>query len=167
MSDPIPIAPDGRCTCRCGDPCPLGRLGMDYRCTREELEACGAAVELQVEPMVGPLDHHYCTADKLKTALDRGGDQARIAAACLDFADTILRKNADYGSSVWKVPVLCPGLNPGDAIKVRMSDKIERLASLANKPPEVVGESYDDTLFDLAAYAVLYLCRPKDYLNDG
>lgn len=36
---PIIIGPDGRCTCSCGDKCPLGRRGMELRCTEGELEA--------------------------------------------------------------------------------------------------------------------------------
>lgn len=30
---------NGRCTCDCGGPCPLGKLGFQSKCTREELEA--------------------------------------------------------------------------------------------------------------------------------
>ena len=37
----IEIAKDGRCTCHCGMTCPLGRQGMQIRCTREELESQG------------------------------------------------------------------------------------------------------------------------------
>lgn len=35
------IGNDGRCQCDCGTKCPLGRAGMETRCTKEELEAAG------------------------------------------------------------------------------------------------------------------------------
>lgn len=38
---PIKIAKDGRCTCSCADPCPLGKVGSMTRCTVEELQQAG------------------------------------------------------------------------------------------------------------------------------
>lgn len=35
------IGRDGRCMCTCGTPCPLGKVGTTYRCTKEELESAG------------------------------------------------------------------------------------------------------------------------------
>lgn len=43
------IGSDGRCTCSCADPCPLGKAGMQYRCTKEELEARGVKTLLEGE----------------------------------------------------------------------------------------------------------------------
>lgn len=46
------IGSDGRCTCSCGDPCPLGRAGSALRCTKEELEAAGVVtipLDLKIE----------------------------------------------------------------------------------------------------------------------
>ena len=40
-SVPVEIASDGRCKCSCSTPCPLGKSGSEYRCTKEELEAAG------------------------------------------------------------------------------------------------------------------------------
>lgn len=34
----------GRCLCTCGTMCPLGRMGMAIRCTKEELEKAGVLV---------------------------------------------------------------------------------------------------------------------------
>ena len=39
--EPIAIGEDGRCTCTCAGNCPLGRSGMSYRCTEEELKDAG------------------------------------------------------------------------------------------------------------------------------
>lgn len=91
----------------------------------------------------------------------RGADQKRIAEAGLGFIELLLAKNNDYGSSVWKVPFLCPDMPVTSAILVRMSDKIERLAALQNKTPDVVDESFEDTIKDLGSYCLLYLSRPK------
>lgn len=98
---------------------------------------------------------------RLEEALEggRGEDQQRIAHVGLAWIDQLLRKNSDYGCAVWNPPVLAPNMNPGDAILVRMSDKISRLAALSNKTAEVT-ESVDDTLMDLGAYALLELARP-------
>lgn len=92
---------------------------------------------------------------------DRGDDQKRIAERGLATIATLLRKNADYGCSVWQAPVFAPGMEPGDAILVRMSDKVNRLATLLAKGSAgEVDESIDDTLTDLGAYSILYMARP-------
>lgn len=94
-----------------------------------------------------------------------GPDQERIAQVGVQWLATMLRKNLDYGSSVWNVPVLADGVDAGMAIRVRMSDKIQRLSTLlsAKQPAErmVKSESIDDTIADLGAYCLLYLARPK------
>lgn len=92
---------------------------------------------------------------------DRGPEQQVIAQQGIAFVAALLRKNADYGSSVWKEPLLVPGLSPGDAILVRMGDKVNRIGRLMNKPPEVVGESLRDTVADLGAYCLLWLANPE------
>jgi hypothetical protein len=93
---------------------------------------------------------------------DRGVDQKRIAETGIYWIALILAKNKDYGGSIWEIPVLTPNLSAGDAILVRMSDKIERINSLMQRPAEVKDESLDDTIRDLGAYCLLYLARPKD-----
>ena len=95
----------------------------------------------------------------------RGKDQERIALVGLQWLTTLLCKNADYGSSAWKPPILRPGLNASDAILVRMSDKIERIATLGYNAPEVVDESFEDTISDLGSYCLLWLARPKPGLD--
>ncbi len=87
-------------------------------------------------------------------------DQQRVAAVGLEWLATLLNKNSDYGSSVWKPPCLKPGMDPGDAILVRMSDKVSRIASLQSKEAQV-DESLEDTVKDLGAYAILWLARPE------
>lgn len=89
----------------------------------------------------------------------RGGEQQRIARVGLEWICLLFAKNADYGASVWQSPVLCPGMEVTAAIRVRMSDKIARLAALQAKGAEV-DESLEDTIRDLGAYCLLYLTRP-------
>jgi hypothetical protein len=98
----------------------------------------------------------------LHQALDgkRGNDQKRIAVVGLAWLATLLRKNHDYESSAWQIPTLLPELSVGDAILVRMSDKINRLSALHAKPGEVTDESFSDTMGDLGSYALLWLSRP-------
>jgi len=87
--------------------------------------------------------------------------QVRIAEVGLDWIATLLAKNADYGSSVWDAPVLKPEMSLGDAIFVRMSDKIARIATLQSQQALVSSESLEDTIKDLGAYCLLALARPK------
>lgn len=98
----------------------------------------------------------------VKAVSGESGDvQKRIAETGIDLIEKLLKKNADYGSSAWQVPVLAPSLNVGEAILVRMSDKISRIHSLMQQPAEV-NESLEDTIKDLGAYCLLYLARPMD-----
>ena len=98
--------------------------------------------------------------DRVAAALSaRGPDQHRIAAVGLAWLRTLLDKNHDYGGSAWKRPYLADDLDPSDAILVRMTDKIERLARLRHAGPEVA-ESYRDTIGDLGAYCLLWLAQP-------
>lgn len=90
-------------------------------------------------------------------------DQQRIAQVGVRFLSLILKKNRDYGSSVFKTPMLTPNLDPGTAILVRMLDKIQRL--FHNNTLEI-NESRDDTMMDLGAYALLYLARPGKEDNE-
>ena len=72
-----------------------------------------------------------------------------------DLHDLYVRKNADYGDSFRKVREDIP-----NAILVRLSDKMNRLKSLMTKPEDeqkVMDESIDDTLMNIANYALLEL----------
>lgn len=87
-------------------------------------------------------------------------DQRAIARVGLNWLATLLSKNHDYGGSAWKPPVLKPSLSSGDAILVRMSDKVSRIAALTTTTAPQVNESLEDTVKDLGAYALLWLARP-------
>lgn len=118
--------------------------------------------ETKSETKVEAAGGHLQDLEVLQTALtgDRGADQEAIAEEVVKWGAMLLRKNRDYGSSVWQSPILAPECTPGTAIRVRMSDKLNRLMTLLVQPPEVVNESIDDTLRDLGAYCLLELARP-------
>ncbi len=102
--------------------------------------------------------------DRIKQALllPEGHDQRRIVETAIEWAALILRKNADYGSNVWKAPLLAPNLPPGITILVWASDKLARLGQLQRQGAEIKEESFDDTIRDLGAYCLLYLARPRE-----
>lgn len=66
-----------------------------------------------------------------------------------------VRKNHDYGDSF---ATTYDKLGIISAV-TRMSDKMERLISLSTKPQKVSDESIQDTLIDIANYAVMTLMQ--------
>jgi len=86
---------------------------------------------------------------------------------CDEMHRLYLNKNADYGSSFQKVRAKIP-----NAILVRLNDKLNRLESLMGKDEEerkVKSESIDDTLMDIANYALLELVERRwdDQIDDA
>lgn len=63
------------------------------------------------------------------------------------------RKNADYGNSFSKTFEEF-GMT---STLVRLSDKLERLKTLSKKEAQVKDESIQDTVMDIAVYAMLTL----------
>ena len=69
--------------------------------------------------------------------------------------ETFKEKNADYGNSFEKVRTKYNKYFP--VILIRLSDKFERISSLLLKQStqKVSDESVEDTLLDLANYAIM------------
>lgn len=86
---------------------------------------------------------------------ERGPEQVELTVAGLELLALVLRKNADYGGSALKAPVMAPGTSPQAALRCRMSDKIQRVVKLSLDGPEVTTESIDDAIDDLAGYGML------------
>jgi hypothetical protein len=86
---------------------------------------------------------------------ERGAEQVELAVAALELTALVLRKNADYGGSALKSPVMSPGTSPQAALRCRMSDKIQRVIKLSTAGPEVSSEGIDDAIDDLAGYGML------------
>lgn len=67
-----------------------------------------------------------------------------------------LRKNNDYGSSVFTRGPLTQDIPVEDAIRVRIGDKLNRLSNLLSNPNrKTIDESVQDTWLDLSAYCIL------------
>lgn len=75
----------------------------------------------------------------------------RIAAACDDLSALLIRKNHDYGGSFAKQYDKYGILSA----LIRMDDKMRRLEKLVDGNAAQVNESIEDTLIDLAGYALL------------
>ena len=97
---------------------------------------------------------------KIREALTTDGAAGILADIGCENLATLLRKNADYGSSGLGEPVLVPGMEPRKALLVRMSDKIARIQTLQHKGPEVA-ESLEDTMLDLANYCLLWVAADR------
>jgi hypothetical protein len=67
--------------------------------------------------------------------------------------DTHTRKNHDYGDAAYQG---YKKFGPAYFL-VQLHNKLSRLESLTNKTQQVKDESIDDTLLDMANYAVMYL----------
>lgn len=72
---------------------------------------------------------------------------------CSELTELYKRKNHDYGDSFGK-----SFTEYGMAMPcIRLEDKLNRLKSLTRKDAEVMDETIDDTLMDLANYAIMTL----------
>lgn len=78
-----------------------------------------------------------------------------IAKVCDDLRNVLLKKNEGYGNSSMIAPLFLPNQSPKSSVLIRMSDKVNRLRSLAEQG-KIGSESFDDTVLDLAGYCVLY-----------
>lgn len=111
------------------------------------------------------IDKHTVDLHRAAEALAKGSrEQHTIAAIGLEVVATLLRKNADYGGSVFRAPLLAPHLSPTAGIQVRISDKVARLGNLLATGQAEVQESVMDTLTDLVGYGILW--RVSDALQN-
>lgn len=95
----------------------------------------------------------------LPTPNSKLSTSAAIERICETLCRTLKTKNADYGDSAFLSPVLCPDVPPGLAIRIRMSDKINRIVQLEQTAAQVPGESLADSYLDLAGYALLQVIQ--------
>jgi hypothetical protein len=77
----------------------------------------------------------------------------RIESICNEVRDLLIRKNHDYGDSFSK-QFTKYGVLSG---MIRMDDKMRRLETLIGGEEAQVAESIEDTVADLAGYALLTL----------
>lgn len=91
---------------------------------------------------------------------ERGDIQSMIAYTGLGLVEILLKKNKDYGSSVFEPPELDPTASPSVGILARMSDKVRRIRQLRQHGAEVA-ESLDETVLDLGGYSILWLVNSE------
>lgn len=108
-------------------------------------------VEMEDKKEKEPND--YSAEHQLKTPAEHSQD--KISDVVENLRKMLIAKNQNYGNSAFRPPVLLPDLPAEKAIFVRMSDKVARLAQLTSGEKDRVGESIEDTLYDLAGYCVL------------
>jgi len=80
----------------------------------------------------------------------------RISSVCKGLERMLLAKNETYGNSALDPVRVFSKTDPIEQIKVRIDDKISRLAR-GGEDLAAVGESYLDTIQDLIGYLVLLL----------
>ena len=81
---------------------------------------------------------------------------------CAKLNATYIAKNHDYGDSFAKTRAVVP-----NAILVRLHDKLNRLTTLMTGENAMVqDESIDDTLLDLANYALMELVEREAERHD-
>ena len=98
----------------------------------------------------------------------------RIPTLLQELQDIHNRKNAGYSGaenkdafSNFRLAEMF-GVPAPTGVLVRMSDKFSRSASLIRQPGnEQVGENLDDTLIDLAAYALIAVCLLREARTKG
>lgn len=89
----------------------------------------------------------------------QGADKpAQIREVCDKVRDLLIRKNHDYGDS-FAQQYAKYGLQ---SALIRMDDKMRRLETLADGEQAQVAESIEDTLMDLAGYALLALVEASE-----
>ena len=138
---------------------------VDPMMSREFLERYREPIVLGPNPIITPGsdvdDEPYPTTEEMKKHIDEqcnknvSQEYYRYGNILKRMDDTHTRKNADYGDAAYK------GYKKfGDYyFLVQLHNKLTRLESLTigNKKQQVNDESIDDTLLDMANYAVMYL----------
>ena len=146
---------------------------VDPMMSREFLERYREPIVLGPNPVITPGsdvdDEPYPTTEEMKKYIDEQcnknvsqdenkedpGDYYRYGNILKRMDETHTRKNSDYGDAAYK------GYKKfGDYyFMVQLHNKYQRLESLTigNKTQQVNDESIDDTLLDMANYAVMYL----------
>lgn len=83
---------------------------------------------------------------KFESDLDHVMDKVRLL---------LLEKNKAYGDSAMNPVRVFSKMNAMEQLKVRMDDKLSRLA----RGNELKDESFDDTILDLTGYLFIYMIQ--------
>lgn len=95
--------------------------------------------------------------------MDMSTGQIMHEAICKELTELYVRKNHDYGDSFHKSfqdfgEVMCA---------IRMTDKLNRFVALIGKEQMVNDESLEDTVKDLANYAIMTLMEMRQENRSG
>lgn len=80
-----------------------------------------------------------------------------------DMSELYARKNHDYGDSFTQTVDEFGLVAPA----IRLSDKLNRFKSLIKSPSQVTDEKLEDTLIDMASYAIMTVIWLKDHDHQG
>ena len=144
MSNAI-IAPCPKCG-KIPFTCDVSRLGD----TAHLISCCGVSKYRDEYHAAIEAWNDYSVEHQLKTPAERPQDN--ISAVVENLREMLVSKN--YGNLALTPPVLCPKMEPEQALLVRMSDKIARLASLASEKDRDCA-SMKCALLDLAGCCIL------------
>lgn len=97
--------------------------------------------------------------EKKKSFEEKADSHLRILQ---EMHDTYRAKNKDYGGSFEDLFKMFGMVSPF----IKLFDKLKRIQSLMTKDPEVVGESIEDSLLDLANYAVMTVMELRESSSD-
>ncbi|MGF9711649.1 nucleotide modification associated domain-containing protein [Paenibacillus naphthalenovorans] len=101
------------------------------------------------------IGHKQCMGAPMIRKLTEGSrmetQEKRIEIVISEVGSTLIRKNRDYGDSFAKQFAKYGALSG----LIRMDDKMRRLENLVGGAEQNVDESIEDTLMDLAGYAIL------------
>tara|TARA_Y100000310_G_scaffold226056_1_gene228148 strand:+ start:1180 stop:1626 length:447 start_codon:yes stop_codon:yes gene_type:complete len=97
---------------------------------------------------------HEALNGQLRQEISRSDDATTFNGACMqeavDIANLVCQKQTDYGTT----NITMFGL---EGIMIRLSDKINRLTNLIKNDKHPENESLQDTLTDIAGYAIIGL----------
>ena len=96
--------------------------------------------------------------ETLQEKLDKMADKTTFENIVAEMADIYKKKNSDYGDSFTRSCNEFGLMSPA----IRMSDKLNRFKTLINHSNKVEDEKIEDTLLDLANYAVMTLVWMKN-----
>lgn len=89
--------------------------------------------------------------DLLKDIIVRNNNTITFKQVCDTITDIHEKKNTDYGDSFTKTMDKYGEI----AAAIRLNDKLNRFEQLIKNDASVLDESKEDTLLDLAAYAIM------------
>ncbi len=128
---------------------------FEYELVNEEFDKQMSAVSDMTKPITINTDELVA---QLKEITEKGDNVSKHKEICNKLNDIYRKKNHDYGNSFGET---YEKLGIISAV-TRITDKVNRLQSLATKEQQVQDESIQDTLMDLANYSIMTIMEMED-----